>query len=162
MAEHHTNPASLPAGHDGRFGEHFDEEIPTRSVLVTTAILGGICVLAMLLMWGMKRWVEDDIQAKDPPASPLVDMKLHQRAVADRMPQGVPVLQPSPEAELVEMRRAQAQELHGYGWIDEGAGIVRVPIEVAMDLVLAKGLPARTPSPAPTPVAPAGEERTHE
>lgn len=160
MAEQHPSHAAHDGRFDGRFGDRFDDEIRTRGVLVTTAILGGLCLLAMVLMWGMKRWVVDDIRAKNPPISPLADPTLDQRAVAERMPRGVPVLQPSPEAELIQMRREQAKELHGWGWVDEAGGIVRVPIEVAMEQVLAKGLPSRSPATSSAP--PAGEERTPE
>jgi len=46
------------------------------------------------------------------------------------------------------------QRLDGYGWIDPAHGIVRIPIQRAMDLVAAQGLPARlgqTPPPFPPP-----------
>ncbi|MEZ4616096.1 MAG: hypothetical protein R2867_11425 [Caldilineaceae bacterium] len=33
--------------------------------------------------------------------------------------------------------------LHSYGWIDQEAGTVHIPIERAMELVVSEGLPAR-------------------
>lgn len=155
-SSHASNSPAVPEGHDGRFGDRFDDEIGTRGVLVTTFILGGLCLLAMVLMWGMKHWVIGDIQAAQPPISPLIDPTLAQRPITERQPQGVPNLQASPEAELIEMRREQAAQLHGWGWVDQGAGIVRVPIEVAMERVLAQGLSSR-PAQAPAQEA-AGEE----
>ena len=35
-------------------------------------------------------------------------------------------------------------ELHSYGWVNRSSGIVRIPIERAMELLLQKGLPARS------------------
>jgi hypothetical protein len=43
-----------------------------------------------------------------------------------------------------QMRAAQEMTLHSYGWIDESAGIVHIPINRAMDIVLERGLPARS------------------
>jgi hypothetical protein len=33
--------------------------------------------------------------------------------------------------------------LDSYGWVDENAGTVRIPIERAMDLLVQRGLPVR-------------------
>lgn len=43
-------------------------------------------------------------------------------------------LQASPDADLARMRAISKEGLNGYGWIDREAGIVRIPIERAMDL----------------------------
>ena len=37
--------------------------------------------------------------------------------------------------------------LHSYGWVDSAKGIVRIPIDQAIDIVSQKGLPSK-PSPA--------------
>jgi hypothetical protein len=37
----------------------------------------------------------------------------------------------------------QSDWLEGYGWVDRQAGVVRLPIERAMELVLERGLPTR-------------------
>jgi hypothetical protein len=47
--------------------------------------------------------------------------------------------------QLREMRAAEDARLSGYGWIDQEAGIVRIPIDRAMDILASKGLPARKP-----------------
>src|SRR5579875_1217650 len=41
--------------------------------------------------------------------------------------------------------KQQNQILNSYGWVDRKAGIVRIPIDQAMDLLLQKGLPVRQP-----------------
>jgi hypothetical protein len=40
---------------------------------------------------------------------------------------------------LAEMRAAEAEQLHNYGWVDATKGIVRLPIAEAMKLALAQG-----------------------
>jgi hypothetical protein len=55
----------------------------------------------------------------------------------------IPHLQLSPIEDLQKFRQREEAELNTYGWIDRTAGVVRVPIESAMDLVLQRGLPVR-------------------
>ena len=55
-----------------------------------------------------------------------------------------PVLQISPAADLHAFRVHEQAELNSYGWIDHTSGIVRIPIERAMDMILREGLPTRT------------------
>ena len=52
-----------------------------------------------------------------------------------------PNLQPEPQLDLAEFRLRQAKLLSSYGWIDREAGVVRIPIDRAMDLVAERGLP---------------------
>jgi hypothetical protein len=58
-----------------------------------------------------------------------------------------PRLQAAPEADAAEMRAAEEEFLNSYGWVDEEAGIARIPIEEAMALIAERGLPVR-PDPA--------------
>ena len=55
-----------------------------------------------------------------------------------------PRLQISPPLDLQEFRAREEIELNTYGWIDRTAGVVRIPIDRAMDLVLQRGFPVRT------------------
>jgi uncharacterized membrane protein len=54
-----------------------------------------------------------------------------------------PRLEETPALDLKEMRDAEHQVLTTYGWLDQSAGIVRLPVDRAMDLVVERGLPAR-------------------
>lgn len=56
-------------------------------------------------------------------------------AVAPGPPHGEePSLQPHPASDLAAYRAEKARQLEGYGWVDRGHGIVRIPIERAMAL----------------------------
>jgi len=57
-----------------------------------------------------------------------------------------PQLQVSPRLDLSAFRAREDEELTNYGWIDRTSGVVRIPIDRAMELVLQKGLPVRTNS----------------
>jgi hypothetical protein len=60
----------------------------------------------------------------------------------DTGPFPAPRLQPKPSIDLVTMRKAELGRLNGYGWVDRGAGIAYIPIDKAMDMIAAAGLPA--------------------
>ena len=63
---------------------------------------------------------------------------------------------------LKTLREADAKELTTYGWIDKNKGVVRLPIERAMELTVAE-LRAKPPVPAypiATPAAPCGSAGT--
>jgi len=54
-----------------------------------------------------------------------------------------PRLQTNPRQDLSDLRAREDQQLTSYGWIDKNAGIVRIPIDRAMQLTVERGLPAR-------------------
>ena len=55
-----------------------------------------------------------------------------------------PRLQISSAVDLQDFRTREEAELNSYGWIDRTAGVVRIPVDRAMNLLLQRGLPART------------------
>ncbi len=52
------------------------------------------------------------------------------------------------EAKLAELRGADARAQADFGWIDKSKGIVRLPIDVAIDKALADGLKLPATQPA--------------
>src|SRR5262245_59906407 len=60
----------------------------------------------------------------------------------DRLPP-TPRFQQNPQQELQDLRAKQKALLEGYSWANKEAGVVRIPIEEAMRLVVERGLPAR-------------------
>jgi hypothetical protein len=131
MAEHGDLwRKNIPEDFDGRFGDQFDDEIKPRGVVEVAIGLVLTCVVAMVITWWILVRTEEQVQAAGVAnLSPLAE------ANEPRLPEG-PRLQAHPEAELVAMRAEMATRLHGYGWVDEGAGIVHIPIDRAMDLLL--------------------------
>ncbi len=97
--------------------------------LLTTAAVIHL-VLALQLGWYSRG--ETPAAAKLGPLPPLK----HQ-------PTAEPRLQEAPALDLAEMRRREQAELGSSGWVDEKARTVRIPIDEAMRLIAAKGLPAR-------------------
>jgi len=54
-----------------------------------------------------------------------------------------PRLQIDPRGDLQDLHTQEERILNSYGWTDRNAGVVRIPIEEAMKLVVQRGLPAR-------------------
>jgi cytoskeletal protein RodZ len=73
-----------------------------------------------------------------PPASPFDDTR--------ELPPKVRLQTAAPE-DLNRYRDEQNKILSEYGWVDPKAGIVRIPVDRAMELLLQKGYPVRASSP---------------
>lgn len=56
-----------------------------------------------------------------------------------------PLLQVKPEEDLRGMRVGNATDLRTYTWIDRQAGVVRLPVDRAMDLLAERGVPPVSP-----------------
>jgi hypothetical protein len=54
-----------------------------------------------------------------------------------------PRLQTNPTSDLQQLLEAENAKLNSYGWMDKRAGVIRIPIDRAMDLLAQRGLPAR-------------------
>jgi hypothetical protein len=68
-----------------------------------------------------------------------------------------PRIQVDAAGDLQRLRAGEDAVLTTYGWVDREAGVVRLPVDVAMRLVLQEGLPARGPGDA---VGPASRAQT--
>jgi hypothetical protein len=53
----------------------------------------------------------------------------------------LPRLQPLPLPDLAAYQAEQARIVTTYGWVDKSQGIVRIPVDEAMRLLLKRGLP---------------------
>ncbi len=97
-----------------------------------------MAVVLAVTMIGM-RFTFDSYKKAMPlgsTASPMVKM-------TDRMIPSAPLLQVHPHQELETYCSAQQQGVNTYAWVDQPSGVVRIPVDRAMELILAKGLPAR-------------------
>jgi hypothetical protein len=57
-----------------------------------------------------------------------------------------PRIQADPAADMQSYLQSQQNLLNTYGWIDRQSGVVRMPIDRAMELLLERGLPTRQAS----------------
>jgi hypothetical protein len=111
---------------------HEPHDVAARPVLLAAGALGVVLLLVaggqLVLLRYYDRRAPEPSAAAAPPAE------------ARTPPE--PRLLPDPRSALLELRAEEDELLHGYGWVNREAGIVRIPIERAID-VLAGKAPAR-------------------
>jgi len=111
----------------------------------------ALAILILAVMWAMVHTYNffAKHESLGPPASPFENQRELPRQ---------PRLQPNPATDLKRYCEIEQQQLTTYGWVDKNNGLVRIPVDRAMDIVLDKGLPARAASQAAaeTSVTPVG------
>ncbi len=143
MATKHGEKPSRPVDPSAGY-EKRDASIPG---LVQFAFWMAVVLLVTLI--GMR--LAFDHFKKESPLGPTMSPLVQEGA---RMIPPAPLLQVHPHQELQDYCEAQQKEVSTYGWIDQPSGVVRIPVDRAMDLLLAKGLPTRSASEAAAADAP--------
>src|SRR4029453_14632787 len=120
------------SGHPHPHGElvnenvhHEESDINIRAIVMFIVVLAAIVIACDVLVLGLFK-LFDKIEDKGKPAVSAVAAAPAQ--VTDFPP---PSLQTTPWADLQKLRAQETAHLHGYGWVDQGAGIGRIPIERA-------------------------------
>jgi len=100
--------------------------------------LAVLCIVSLGVLFGLFRYFQArEHTAEVKPVDPV-----------KTFPQ--PQLQRTPALDLKAIRDAEDQQLATYGWVDREKGIVRIPIDRAIDLLAQRGLPARQSQPPAT------------
>lgn len=109
----------------------------------------GLCLTLALILVSV-RWMFfhfEKSQSLGAPAAPFANER--------PLPPG-PRLQADPLQDWQAYRAQQQATLNSYGWVEQKSGVVRIPIDRAMDLLLQRGLPVRQHGASP-PAATSGE-----
>ena len=139
VTKHSNDPAPEFPGENPRVSHERKDVNVFQITAFGIALLFG-CIVVVFAMWAMFDFLYSRENAKNPPNPPSM--------FSDRQklpPQ--PRLQAIPKIELGRLRNNEQQILNSYGWLDQSKGTVRIPVDVAIDIVAKKGLPSR-PSPA--------------
>src|SRR5207245_3863094 len=122
--------------------------------------LAAATILVHLLLIGLYNFLDKREQAREPSLSPLVTPTPGDtRHVPQNYPETAfpdPRLETDERMQLDSTRLAEEEKLNSYGWVDEKAKTVRIPIERAMDLLVQRGLPVRQEAAKPALVAATG------
>jgi hypothetical protein len=98
--------------------------------------LAVVCVVCLGLLLGLFRFFESETGGTKARVGKGIGVD------ASKLPPQ-PRLEVTPILDLQAMRAAEDQALSNYGWIDQPKGVVRIPIDRAIDLLAQRGLPAR-------------------
>jgi hypothetical protein len=128
-------------------------DLGARGIVVFLIVLAISGVFIELLVWGMLRFYNKMTVENNVPSAGM--SKLYGEPYAQpvtgppalRFPQ--PALQVDDVADMNKMKAENEEILNSYSWVDKSNGVVRVPIQTAIDQVAQKGLPVRQQSNAP-------------
>lgn len=153
MADQNRWRKNIPEDFQGKMADKWDGEIPLKPIFWSTfSIALAVFIAFVFNIWLMDTW--DGYRASQVRVSPLAEAQ-------ERLVHVDPKLQPSPEAELTEMKEEQEEHMASYGWIDPLERRVHIPVERAMEIVIdEKGTAAPgsiEPAPAPVDVEAAAE-----
>jgi hypothetical protein len=126
--------------------EHERRDVNVRWLAYSGVALVVLLIGSLALMWGLFGIFDSERRRVDTP-TPLADTR--------PLPPG-PRLQASPAQDMQELLATEHGLLQDYAWVDPSTGIVRIPIEQAMTVVVQQGLPDWRQVPA----APRGQEGT--
>lgn len=149
MADQELWRKNIPADFEGRMGEHWDDEIEMKPVIWSSVAVAVSFVFAVVFCW----WLMDGVFARYAPEAELSPLA---EANERRLPP-TPWLQPKPEMELDDWLEVQQARADGYGWVDQLDNRIHIPIDEAMEMVLAQQGRIASQGRAPGSVEPASE-----
>ena len=146
-------------------GSYERQDLQVSGILYFLLALVVATVLCVFGLRGFYAFLDHHERASQPAVNPLVtNVPEDTRRIAPGYPQSAfpdPKLEEDERGQLNSIRMREEQELYSYGWVDEKAGTVHVPIERAMDLIVQRGLPVRGQGPASeTAAAETGTSKT--
>jgi|SRR5216684_2471799 len=113
---------------------HETQDASVRAIVITGASLAIGAAVVCLIVYGIFRYFADHPLTTAPP-NPM--------ATSDQQIPPAPRLEEHPAMEMKDLRSYEDRFLTTYGWTDKQAGVVRIPIDRAMELELQRGFPVR-------------------
>lgn len=141
--------------HEPNSGAEFErEDLSSKSVFAFLAGLAVMLVLCSFLVAGIYHYLDAQEKAHQPVQNPLLpaasadtrslNYGKTEEQIKTTFPE--PRLESTERTEINDFRMREEKTLNSYGWVDEKAGTVRIPIERAMQLVAERGLPVLPPN----------------
>ena len=115
---------------------HEETDVNEWAVGKFAVALALVIVAALFLLFGLFRYL---LSREGGPPAGRSQVAASQPVKAFPQPQ----LQQSEVLDLEAVRTAEDRVLNSYAWIDPEKGVVRIPIDRAMDLLVERGLPVR-------------------
>jgi hypothetical protein len=91
-----------------------------------------VCVVSIVLLFGLLKFFQS--REETSVANTVEPTKLFPE----------PQLQKTPIVDLKTIRAEEDKLLNGYAWVDPKQGIVRIPVDRAIEVLAKRGLPSRS------------------
>jgi hypothetical protein len=124
----------------------YDQDLNVRGVVWTALSLAFGTLAILLLMWWLFAGLRHLETAADPPPPALSEVR-------ERRLPPEPRLQSDPDDDMLELRADEKRRLQSPEWIDPKQGTLRIPINLAIDVLARRGLPVVSGAPATQPGA---------
>lgn len=115
------------AGHETR-------DAPIKPIVLTGAGLAIVVAIVGMLAYGIYQYLG---------AHPGARFQANPMSSADSQIPPEPRIEEHPALGIQQLHSQEEHTLSTYGWIDKQKGVVRIPIDRAMELQLERGFPTR-------------------
>ena len=113
---------------------HEPGDVNARALTKFGVTMGGLIVVFMFALYGLFHYFAQHEAELNVAPSQAVQVNVQKQPPEPR-------LQRFPQRDMREMRANEERLMHQYAWVDPDKGIVKIPIDRAMDLIAQRGLP---------------------
>jgi hypothetical protein len=114
---------------------HETRDASIRAIVITGVALAIGAAIVCVIVYGIFQFLAEQ---------PVTTARPNPMAETDRQQfPPVPRIEEHPAIELDQLHVEEDHILNTYGWVDKRAGVVRIPIDRAIELQLQRGFPAR-------------------
>jgi hypothetical protein len=130
-------------------GGYERQDLQVSAILYFLLTIVVVVVICLFGLRGLFDFLDHRAKAAQPAVNPLVTNVPTDTRRISNPDEYLKKAFPDPRLETDERNQLNKESvreeglLYSYGWIDEKAGTVRIPIERAMDLLVQRGLPVR-------------------
>jgi hypothetical protein len=139
-----SNDKVKPENTNGHGGFEHQDLQPSSIVYFLLSLL-IVTVICMFGLKGLYAYLDHRERTTQEPVNPLVkQIPEDTRHVTRGYPETAfpnPRLEEDERNQLNGVLMEEEKKLYSYGWVDQNAGAVRIPIDRAMDLLVQRGLP---------------------
>jgi hypothetical protein len=147
----------IQPGNHASHGDYERRDIGVAGIIYFIVGLAVATFIVHLVLAGLYDFLDKRARTHQAAVNPLIEnIPMDTRKVAPGYPNQAfpnPRLETDERGQLNDIRLDEEHTLNSYGWIDQQAGTVRIPIERAMDLLVQRGLPVRSQNANSQPTA---------
>ncbi len=144
-----SKEAPLATRHGVETGE-IDREIGLKGIVWSVAVLVIVALVVHFLIWGLLRGFGNLDDRRDVRLSPIESASPQPAEFPE------PRLQTNQELDLQAVHDEENLRLQHAGWVNRQQGVLRVPVDVAIEVIAKRGVAPLAPPQAPVSPAPAG------